>query len=245
MGTPGVLSLVDRAHFWRLPMPFAAALAWLRAHPPAGLPPDGSTTSSGPSGPTAGGYGYAGPKGPAWESAELDVGIAPSGANASGMRIDGVVVWLDPRPVPAPTAGPRLRQSVGVRCPGSDRGIVGVRNTGRDLRHRLLPLAKPTAGLVCRYDGGNGRPWSLRGRTSLSTAAAGELAAVVARLPLSHPDGGVLSCPAADGTAALVAFQYPGRPDVDLWAYLNGCATVSNGYILAAGNLSQALGRIR
>jgi hypothetical protein len=48
-------------------------------------------------------------------------------------------------------------------------------------------------------------------------------------MPLSHPGGGAVSCPMDDGSAEVLALAYPGRPDVDLWINLNGCAGVSNG----------------
>ncbi len=68
LGTPGRLSLVDRTEFWRVAMPFARTLAWVRSHPPAGLHQGGSMTYGGPGGLTGGGYGYYGPKNPAWAS---------------------------------------------------------------------------------------------------------------------------------------------------------------------------------
>jgi hypothetical protein len=47
--------------------------------------------------------------------------------------------------------------------------------------------------------------------------------------------GGVVNCPADDGSAEVLALAYPGRPGVDLWISLNGCGGVSNGYIDAGG----------
>ena len=44
-------------------------------------------------------------------------------------------------------------------------------------------------------------------------------------------------CPADDGSAVLVAFAYPGRGSVDVWAEVTGCATIANGYIYASGDL--------
>jgi hypothetical protein len=38
-----------------------------------------------------------------------------------------------------------------------------------------------------------------------------------------------------DGAVAVLAFSYPGRPDVDLWVELRGCTHVGNGYVLGAG----------
>ena len=46
----------------------------------------------------------------------------------------------------------------------------------------------------------------------LGAAAAGRLAAAVAALPLSHVDGGLTSCPAGLGTAAIMALVLPDRP---------------------------------
>jgi electron transfer flavoprotein beta subunit len=57
----------------------------------------------------------------------------------------------------------------------------------------------------------------------------------VASLPLSQPAGEVVNCPMDDGSAEVLALAYPGRPDVDLWVWLNGCGGVSNGYLVAAG----------
>jgi hypothetical protein len=71
--------------------------------------------------------------------------------------------------------------------------------------------------------------------TKLASAAARQTAASMANLPLSHVDGGVMSCPMDDGSAEIVALTYPGLPDIDLRVKLNGCGGVSNGYITAAG----------
>lgn len=57
----------------------------------------------------------------------------------------------------------------------------------------------------------------------------------MARMPLSHVDGGTVSCPMDDGSYAVLVLTYAGRPDVDLWIKLNGCGGVSNGYIRAGG----------
>lgn len=54
---------------------------------------------------------------------------------------------------------------------------------------------------------------------------------------MSHLVGGTTSCPADDGSAVLVAFAYPGSGSVDVWAEVTGCATISNGYIYAGGEL--------
>jgi hypothetical protein len=50
-------------------------------------------------------------------------------------------------------------------------------------------------------------------------------------LALSHVDGGVTSCPAGLGTAAILAFSYRTGPDVDIWVAATGCPYFANGYI--------------
>ena len=66
----------------------------------------------------------------------------------------------------------------------------------------------------------------------MNAVAARQVAAPLARLPLSHVDGGVTSCPADDGSAEVVALSYSGRADVDLWISLTGCGGISNGHIV-------------
>ncbi len=151
------------------------------------------------------------------------------------IRVDAVIVWLDPRPVPSGPGAHPVRVTVTGGCPRTDRGVTGVSNPSAGLRRLLLPPGQPTAGLRCRYDGLNGHPWHLVAAQPLSAHAAGQAARSIARLPLSHPDGGSVSCPMDDGSAAVLALAYPGRPDIDLWIKLNGCGGVSNGYIMAGG----------
>jgi hypothetical protein len=233
VGAPAVRSLVDKSRSWRVPMPFAQATAWLAAHRPRHLSQAGSSQASGPAGPTEAGYGYDGPSSPAWQSAELDVSLAPAGPHASVLRADGVVVWLDPVPLRDTATGRRAR--VTTRCPRTDSGIVGVTNRGADLSQRLLPAGRPTGGLECTYYGMNGHPWQLRRVTQLTAAQARRVAATMSGLPLSHTVGAVISCPLEDGSAQIIALSYPGRAAVDLWNPLNGCRFVANGFI-QAGN---------
>jgi hypothetical protein len=243
---PDVTSLVDQVRAWRLPLPEAQAAMWLRTHPPSGLPLTLTGSGTGTGGIPDTEYGYAGPRSPAWQSAELDVEVVAAPGGTSVMRADGMVIWLDPVPLRDTSSSPRIRVTVARGCPGSDAPYAGVprhriyeygvANHGADLGRRLLPAATPTAGLECRYYGLNGPAFRLRSATRLDAAQARRLAAAMTALPLSHPDGGVAFCPFDDESAEVVALSYPHRADVDLWVKLNGCTFVSNGYIRTAGN---------
>lgn len=230
--TPGVQSLVDRSRFWRVRTGFAAVLAWLRAHQPAGLKPDTLISEGlGPGGTRYSGDSYASPEpAAAWSAADLWIAVASSGSG-SLIRADAMVTWLDPVPARDDAAGRRLHVASTGPCPPGDAGVVGVSNPKEHLTDRLLPAGNPSGALVCRYYGLNGPAFKLRHQSRLDAAAAQKLAAAVAALPLAHPDGGAVSCPNDDGSSALVALSYPGGGDVDLWVLLGGCGGVGNGVI--------------
>lgn len=236
LGRPLVGTLVDQVVTWRAPLPFPAAQAWLSAHPPRGLAQDGSVQDGNRTGPDLFGYSYRGPASPAWQSADLEIGTAPAGPGASVIRADAVIIWLDPRPGRSPPGAHPIRVTLTGGCPPTDAGVTGVANPDAGLSQRLLPPGQPATGLRCRYDGLNGHPWHLVNARRLSAPAARQAARPMARLPLSHTDGGVVNCPADDGSAEVLALAYPGRPDVDLWVKLNGCGGVSNGRITAGGS---------
>lgn len=234
MGTPDVTSLVDRVVAWRAGLPIAAARKWLAAHPPRGLPSDGAANGSQSAGVTVYGTSYRAPASHAWASADLEISVAPDGPDATAIRVDALIVWLDPRPVPSGPGAHPLRVTVAGGCPATDQGVTGVTNPGPRLTRQLLPSGQPTAGLRCKYAGGNGHPsWHLVAATRLAGPAARQAAAPMARLSLSHADPVVTRClPPADGSAEVLVLAYPGRPDVDLFQ-LDGCGGVSNGYISA------------
>ena len=237
LGRPAVVSLVDRVVAWRVGLPFAAVQAWLSAHPPRGLPADGSASGGNArtGQTTITGTSYRGPAGRAWQSANLEISAAPDGAEASMIRVDAVIVWLDPRPVSSGPGGHPVRVTVAGGCPPADRGVTGVTNPGAGLTRRLLPPGPPVAGLRCRYDGANGHPWRLVAARRLTAPAARQAARSMARRPLSHTDGGSVNCPADDGSAEVLALAYRGGSDIDLWIKLNGCGGVSNGHITTGG----------
>jgi len=238
MGTPSVGSLVDRVVAWRVASPFTAVRAWLSAHPPRGLRSDGwASNKDSPYGLTSViGTSYAGPASGAWASADLEISAAVAGPHSTVIRADAVIVWLDPQPIASSPGAHPVRVTVSGACPPSDRGVTGVANPGAKLTGRLLPPGRPTAGLRCQYDGLNGHPWHLVATVRLTAAQARRAARSMARLPLSHTDGGIPgSCPFDDLSYEVLALAYRGRPDVDLWVKLNGCGGVSNGYIITDG----------
>lgn len=227
-------SLVATTVLWRVPMSVSAALTWARAHPPAGLTQQGSSSSGSSGSVTSVGLSYGAPDSPHWEGAELDLTLSPAGPRTTDWRIDGMAEWLDPRPLPDSGAGTRMHVSRASGCPKSDRGVVGVTNSGAGLDRALLPTARPTGAMVCRYEGLNGHPFRLRVARTLSPAHARRLAGTVRSISLVHVDGGVYACGAADGSATVIGFSYPSRT-VDLWYQGSGCPSVANGTIRVDG----------
>ncbi len=234
---------------WRVHGSLASVASWLYVHAPVGLQ---LTTWTGATADGGGPWGYSDRVSPQWQSAQLGVGAAYLGPFTTAVCLDAQVVWLDPRPWPDNVAGPRAHVAVAAGCPATDAKLVGVSNPGADLRTRLLPPGQPTAALVCSYNGYNGpspeSPQSpelaqspespqlplamkLAHQARLGAAAAGRLAAAVSGLPLSHVDGGLTSCPAGLGTAAIMAFSYRIGLDVDIWVSATGCPFFANGYI--------------
>lgn len=235
LGVPAVESLVDQPLFWRVPgMAPADTVAWIKAHPPRGLSPSGSSALQ------TGAYTVSGLGFQAADSdAQLQIGVAADGTS-SVVRADALVVWYDSSPRPDSAPGPRLRVTVDGGCPAEDRQVVGVTNPAEpSLDGRLLPAGVPTAALICAYTGMNGKPtFHLHDHRRLEAVAAAQVAAMVAALPLRHAVGTVTSCPLDDGGATVIAFSYAGRPDADLWVTRTGCAVVNNGHISAgAGDL--------
>jgi hypothetical protein len=240
MGTPLDSSLIDRVRLWSIPMAFADALAWEKAHPPSGLTPSGSVEGNAPVG-RFGGYAYSAPDSAAWTQAELEIGVAPLDEHTTMIRTDGMAIWLDPQPLRDDLAGPRMRVTIALGCPPTDKGMVGVTNSDKDLEHSLLPAALPTRGLVCEFAGLGSKPFSLSAQTHLAAAEAQRLAASIRKVPLRHSGGGITSCPMEDASATVIVFSYPNRDDVDLWYARTGCQSLSNGFI-AAGVAGLPLG---
>ncbi|MGH3471671.1 MAG: hypothetical protein ACRDPG_06465 [Nocardioidaceae bacterium] len=229
LGLPAVTSLVDEIRYWRVPLPLTRALRWLERHAPTGLRLDGSSTGSADDG-----LEYAATV-PRWSSAtDLDVAVASRGDGSSEIRTDGLVTWLDPRPlhVSVPRQA-QLRLTVARGCPKTDNGYSGVRNPGSEPTRHLLPRPTPDAVLICRYQSDLGSAGLLARQFSAGSKPASRLAAVVRKISLSHLDGAAMNCPADFGTAVVLAFAYTGRGDVDLWYSPTGCSRLANGHVVA------------
>jgi hypothetical protein len=237
LGTPAVTSIVEAQRSWQVHRSLASTQSWLYAHPPAGLQ---LTTWTGAAADGGGPWGYNDRPNVRWQSAQLGVGAASLGPSTAAICLEAQVVWLDPRPWSDNVPGPRVHVAVAAGCPATDAKLVGVSNLGTDLKARLLPPGEPTAALVCSYNGYNGPSpelpqlslaMRLAHQARLGVPAAGRLAAALEALPLGHVDGGVTSCPAGMGTAAILAFSYRTGPDVDVWVEATGCPYFANGYI--------------
>jgi hypothetical protein len=228
-----------------------ATYGWLQQHAPARMTAEGSSSSGDHGNMVVQGLSYWAGKSTAWQSAELELGVADDGKGHSVVRVDGLVVWLDPRPVPDTGAVTRIHFDVRDGCPHMDadgNSLDGVSSSGKDLQTRLLPSAKPTAGVLCRYASGLNTKWpfSLVRQLSLDAQEAQTVAGTANTLPLSHTDGGVSSgCGGYDPGTALIALSYPGRQDVDLSLGLGSCAGVGNGFIRTdSGELAVLLLRL-
>lgn len=223
-------SAVTRSREWRVPMPLAAATAWVTAHPPAGMTVKAAGRQSG-SGTDARTYTYTAPAGPAWGEADLTVQLTGSSQGTTTEKASAAVVYLNTRPLPDRTAGLRTRLAVTGSCPART-AAVGVTNTGADLRTRLLPAGAATAGLECRYAAApSGR---LLADTALTGAQARAVAGRLTALPLSRAQHSIIACPRGDGWDEVIALSYPGRADADVWVSSDGCGDAANGFIVAA-----------
>jgi hypothetical protein len=240
-------SLVDQVRFWRVSMAFSATVAWIRAHPPAGLSQEWqSMGSSEPSG-----IGYGDRETAAWQQAQLQIAVASLSDGGSAIRVDGMVAWIDPRPLTDDATGTRLRVTIEGGCPATDRGYVGVTNPSTGyLVKSMFPSAAASAGLLCRYAGLNGKPrFALTAHQPLTRDAARQLAALVGRIPLGHLDDEARSCPMDDGSVTVLVLSYPGRANIDLWYARTGCQSLSNGQIrtglgIRSGDFAAAVARL-
>jgi hypothetical protein len=238
MGAPATESLVDDTAFWKVPTSMGATLAWFAANHPGGLPQSGEASSSSHGTTTTSGFSYDAPSSAAWTGASVQIGVAPTGSGTSVVRADGIALWIDPVPLPDGQTGPVMRITLASGCPASDRGFTDVANPPPPLDSSLLPSEPPVGGLACQYYGLNGDSFTLKQKTVMDSAAASAFSSGVGQLQVGHLDGqGATSCPADDGSVAVVALDYTDGKTVDLWMAPTGCAYVSNGYIRASGSV--------
>jgi hypothetical protein len=231
-GTPSE-SHADDARYYTIPMSFDDAVSWLSAYRPDGHLRQSGTSGGGGPGYQQSGVDFSGASSPAWQSADLGLIVETDTANTTYLRVDAVVVWLDPVPVRDTSTGPRIHFTVGDGCPANDQHQPDVTNTVDGLDRVMLPGATPIRALLCRF-GDGGKLAALR---ALGAPAAQSAAATIRKVPLSHTDGGSYGCPASVGTEGYAAFDYPGGQTVDIRVDLSGCAAISNGEITAmAGN---------
>jgi hypothetical protein len=226
-------TMLDRHALWTVRLPFTSALAYVQAHPPAGLADDGNSFDGHGPGLLVSGFVYDSPVQP-WGSGRFEIEVSRLGPDSTGIRVDAVITWLDPRPERDTVTGPRLRITVGATCPISDERTEGVRSPGRFLSTQMVPAAKPTVARICWYSGFDPAPGFRLVRQQVRTAAGADaIATAAAAIPLTHDDGEAISCPADVGQAIAIALSYPGRPDVDLWYRTTGCPSLANGHITA------------
>ena len=234
LGRVSTTSIIDKARFWHVSMPMAAAAKWVTEHQPAGLSSSGSSRSSTWGAVTALGVGFAAPDSDHWTLAKLDISIVPAAGGGSDVRADGMAAWWDPAPVQDTAPGERLRVDVAAGCPKSDRGFVGVRNERSGLAEALVPPGAPTQGLACVYAGMNGKPFSLLQSTPLPQSAAASLASALEGNSLRHLDNVVTSCPMSEMSVTVFALSYADGRDADIWYARDGCQRLSNGAISVA-----------
>lgn len=227
--------LVDEIRWFTVAGGLHATDVWIKNHPPRGLSL-GTTGSGGP--PQQLTYVYTGdPDTDAYVSAELQISLTGDGPNRTAMRFDGMDVWLTSKPAQYQPRTPQVRVTTRTGCPSTLSGVADVKNARDGLVSRMLPSDSPIGGIVCRY--GEGKVHLVR-RVILSATSARELAVIIGRVRTGSAGTGITSCPMDQGQAEILAFEFKGRPDVDLWYHNAGCQYLDNGYIIAApqGNAS-------
>ncbi len=144
-----------------------------------------------------------------------------------------------------------LRVTVAGGCLADLGQALDVRNPDGPTNTLLPDGATPDAALICRYGttdlNDKTQPkvaeGDLAGHTDLTGDEATRLAAALQRLSLAVPTG-IYNCPMElGGSAGVIAFHFPGRPDVDLWYHTTGCRSIDNGHVSAFQPSSRALDR--
>jgi hypothetical protein len=242
-GRPSGTANIDDARYYKIPMSFSDAEVWLKAFKPTGHLKKTGTSGGGGPGYQDSGIDFSGVTSRAWQSADLGLIIQSDSANETYLRVDAVVVWLDPVPLRDTATGPRVDFTVTEGCPATDTNRPDVTNTAAGLDREMLPAQAPVRALLCSYSSAE----KLAGHRTLDGGQARSIAARIRQIPLSHVDGASYGCPADFGTEGYAAFEYADSQGVDIKVGLSGCEYISNGEITTmagnAGNLfSQAGG---
>jgi hypothetical protein len=90
-------NLMTATAFWRTDESYAATLAWIQAHAPAGLTSNGGGDSGGPGIPANTLIGFTAPATRAYTGAMLVSEVAAIGSGA-GIRVDAELIWLPAKP---------------------------------------------------------------------------------------------------------------------------------------------------
>jgi hypothetical protein len=214
--------------------------AWLLAHLPRHVTPDGSGSGGGGDEPYSIGYSFRSvpnPVAPLNDRAEFGV-AAQADRSGSIWQVDAAVGWYDPTPEldgrDGGHRGSTLHVDATGPCPVSIGKAVDVSNTGRTLAYALLPTAPVTGALICNYEPvGSGQ--RLAGHVALAGQAASTLADQARALPVGRSHGGERSCVYDDGSNSVIVFALGGQVNstVDLWFHDGGCQGVDNGTIIA------------
>jgi hypothetical protein len=141
----------------------------------------------------------------------------------TGCADDGT--WDTPRT-------PTISLSVATGCPPAVSKARDVANADPGDTTLVPAGILPDAGLVCAYSGPL-NPSSKHLAMTLDAGKARRIADALVHLSLRQPTGTV-SCPAATGAFAILAFSYPHHRDVDLWWNTTGCQSIDNGRIGAS-----------
>lgn len=231
---PASPSRLDRAQFYRVPMPLRRVIPWFNAHRPAKLhlTAEGKTTSAGKSREVF--VEYNGQNTDAYLSPTLEYSVKPLSRRATMWRVDEMALWLTTRPRSDARHGHSMRVVPDRGCPVVDAGRNDVSNPASDLATQLLPAAQPDRALICTYSGLNDTPeFTLQATTHLGARAAGHLAATVHAISLNHMIGIRPRCAADSLRRTVLAFQYQHRAPVDLWYERTGCKTIRNGHTIS------------
>jgi hypothetical protein len=98
---PATQDKFDLHRSWLLTMPPATVMAWLRAHPPAGLRESGSGSSTMGGNVTTQAIDFGAPIGGAAVSGDLWVAVTDAPGGGSEIRADAITTWTPTRPAGA------------------------------------------------------------------------------------------------------------------------------------------------